>query len=203
MERLRATGSSHEAAQEQARSMESVVAHAMTRAGSVEIAALIAEAPARQPLGAYLSLCLSTAASAKERREAVEAAIAGTHNSAAVTGAPVTGRAQRPAKVYHVATEAAWQRIRREGLKPSIGERSSLAAEESPKVFLFASRQDVDDALGNWLGEEFEDYDGELVVIEMETPRGAEPTFPDDEWSWEWSTAEPIDPLTLTVVGRC
>lgn len=86
---------------------------------------------------------------------------------------------------------------------PAIGDRSDAAEEPVPRVFLFGSRQDVNDALGNWLGEEFEDYDGALLVIELETPLAAEPTFPDAEESWEWSTTEAVPADALTVVDRC
>jgi len=105
--------------------------------------------------------------------------------------------------LFHVTTDTAWETIQEEGLRPTCKDRSSAAAEQTPRVFLFGSRQDVDNALGNWLGEEFEDHDGDLVIIEMQTPDDAEPTFPGDETSWEWSTSHPIAAAALRAVDRC
>lgn len=121
----------------------------------------------------------------------------------AQVGTVVSVRCSRPEKVYHVATDESWQRIRQEGLIPAIGGRSSSSSEAEPRVYLFGSRQDVDDALGNWLGEEFEDYEGDLIILEVATPSAAEPTFPDAETSWEWSTTAAIPAQALTVVDRC
>lgn len=184
--------------------MEAIVAHAMTRSGRADVAALVStsrETP--DGLGDYFASCLSAAAAQNEKSDAIEADIAATSHEAARRGSLVGWRCARPEKVYHVATDTSWEHIECHGLTPAQGERSSSAGEREPKVFLFGSRQDVEDALGNWLGEEFEDHEGDLVIIETDTPNDAEPTFPDADASWEWSTASAIPAAALRVVGRC
>lgn len=57
--------------------------------------------------------------------------------------------------------------IMRVGLRPSIGHRAIACEEDTPKVYLFGHRKDVDNALMNWLGDEFDD-DIALAVLQVE-----------------------------------
>lgn len=57
--------------------------------------------------------------------------------------------------------------IMRVGLRPSIGKRASAYGENAPMVYLFGHREDVDNALMNWLGNEFDD-DIALAVLQVE-----------------------------------
>lgn len=52
------------------------------------------------------------------------------------------------------------------GLIPQIGERSKLMNEKSG-VFLFKSQEDMENALGNWLGDYLDEEDG-LVLLSIE-----------------------------------
>ena len=56
---------------------------------------------------------------------------------------------------FHVTRAENLSDIMRGGLVPSIGARSQAAKERHPAVFLFSSRDAMEDALMNWLGEEF------------------------------------------------
>ena len=58
------------------------------------------------------------------------------------------------------------------GLEPRIGERSAQANEPTPAVFAFVDRVSLEDGLSNWLGEAFEDYHGELFILEFSHFRG-------------------------------
>lgn len=66
---------------------------------------------------------------------------------------------------YHVTLKKNLSSILSEGLKPMIGPRSQKL-EQTSAIFLFPSRDHVDDALMNWLGDELEDE--ELVLLEVD-----------------------------------
>lgn len=67
--------------------------------------------------------------------------------------------------VYHVTPMDNVGTILENGLEPRIGERSLQRGEETPRVYLFPQREDVETALMNWLGDEFED---ELAIVEVD-----------------------------------
>lgn len=70
--------------------------------------------------------------------------------------------------LYHVTPSFNVDSIQKDGLQPRIGERSLSAGEKTPAVFLFANKDDLEQALMNWLGEIFEDE--ELVILEIQLP---------------------------------
>lgn len=68
---------------------------------------------------------------------------------------------------YHVTPADNLDSIMRVGLRPSIGHRAISCGEDTPQVYLFGHRKDVDNALMNWLGDEFDD-DVALAVLRVE-----------------------------------
>ncbi|WP_338924474.1 hypothetical protein V0M98_33200 (plasmid) [Pseudomonas silesiensis] len=68
---------------------------------------------------------------------------------------------------FHVTTKPGMEAILANGLEPRIGERSAQANEPTPAVFAFVDRVSLEDGLSNWLGEAFEDYHGELFILEF------------------------------------
>lgn len=68
---------------------------------------------------------------------------------------------------YHVTPVGNLESIMRMGLVPVVGDRSRACGESIAGVYLFSSREDVDDALVSWLGDEFED-DIALAVLAVE-----------------------------------
>ena len=72
--------------------------------------------------------------------------------------------------LYHVTTKENAENIKDRGLIPTIGERSRQAGETKPKVYLFRSKTDMENALMNWLADEFDD-NAELVCVTFEIPR--------------------------------
>lgn len=70
-------------------------------------------------------------------------------------------------KAYHVSTKKTFNKIKREGLIPKIGGRSKKFGEESAGIFLFISIEEAENALMNWLGDEF-DEDEKLVLMEVD-----------------------------------
>lgn len=57
----------------------------------------------------------------------------------------------------------------RDGLIPSIGKRSE-GIETIPAIHLSNSIEDMETALGQWLGMEFDDYRGELHSLKVSLP---------------------------------
>lgn len=76
---------------------------------------------------------------------------------------------------YHVTTKKALDKIKKEGLQPQIGQRSQKIGEVFPAIYLFTTRDDMEDAIYNWLGEELENE--EIYSLKIDLPKG----FPLDE----------------------
>lgn len=71
---------------------------------------------------------------------------------------------------YHITPMSNLESILQTGLEPRIGERSKELGENEKRVYLFHSIEDMNNALGNWLGECFEDEEIELAIIELQVP---------------------------------
>lgn len=71
--------------------------------------------------------------------------------------------------LYHVTPSSNVDSIRKSGLVPQIGERSKAAGEESPAIYLFASKEEMEQACWSWLGEEFENES--IAVLEVRLPK--------------------------------
>lgn len=72
-------------------------------------------------------------------------------------------------RYFHVTPRKNLSAIQKEGLLARIGDRSQEAKEDVEAVFLFPSKEDMDNALLNWLGEAFEEED-ELIVLQIDLP---------------------------------
>lgn len=70
--------------------------------------------------------------------------------------------------LYHVTKRENYESIMKHGLIAQAGERSKQLGEQEG-VFLFPSIEDMETALGQWLGWEFEDED-ELYALEVTLP---------------------------------
>ena len=68
---------------------------------------------------------------------------------------------------FHVTTFEAYGSIREQGLLPRIGPRSTELGEENPQIYFFRSREDVEQGLMQWLGDEFNE-DEVLLVLEVD-----------------------------------
>lgn len=74
--------------------------------------------------------------------------------------------------LYHVSAKENFNNIMEQGLIPQMGERSEELNEEEA-VFLFPCKEDMDNALYNWLGEWYCDKFGDdypLVSLEVNVP---------------------------------
>ena len=66
---------------------------------------------------------------------------------------------------YHVTKKTNLNSILSKGLIPSIGERSLKLGESQAGIYLFPTKEDCNNALMNWLGQEFEDVEEDGLVI--------------------------------------
>lgn len=64
--------------------------------------------------------------------------------------------------VYHVTTVKNWRKIAKTGLKTQIGKLSQKIGEDEKAIYTFPSLNELDNALMNWLGEEYEEMEEEL-----------------------------------------
>lgn len=107
-----------------------------------------------------------------------------------------------PERFYHVASRTNLEAITEEGLAPRVGERSARLGEAESRIYLFDSQASAEDALGSWLGDEYDDED-ELVLLSTDASnvQTAKPSFEDDEdgVSWEWTTKYKIPGNELKV----
>ena len=70
--------------------------------------------------------------------------------------------------MYHVTPTKNLRSIMKNGLRPQIGDRSAKLHGEENGIFLFPTLDDVEDAVSNWLGDEFdEDEDLTLLAIDV------------------------------------
>lgn len=69
-----------------------------------------------------------------------------------------------PPKFYHVFPASAEASIRLHGLIPSVGNRSQKL-DEHPGIFLWSSRDEMEDGVCNWLGDEFGDDEPLLCAV--------------------------------------
>ncbi|MFQ1027571.1 hypothetical protein JDW21_18775 [Bacillus subtilis] len=68
-----------------------------------------------------------------------------------------------------MTTDESLDSILKNGLKPLIGERS-IKIENIPAIYLFPNIDYLTDALYGWLGDEFEDYNGNLHTLKINLP---------------------------------
>ncbi len=99
---------------------------------------------------------------------------------------------------YHVTPARNLKRIKAEGLVPKRGPRSRRLGEPGPSIYLFSSLEEVDNALMNWLGEEFGE-DTQLAVLQITPPPGVQFT-PSRGAEWEVQTNQPIPPEYIRVL---
>jgi hypothetical protein len=89
---------------------------------------------------------------------------------------------------YHVTTEDNYNNIMKDGILPQIGQRS-INVETKPQIFLFVDKSSMEDAVMNWLTDEF-DEDENLVVLQVTLPQD----FPIKVNGSEVTTDIPIPP---------
>jgi len=72
-------------------------------------------------------------------------------------------------KLWHITPRRNVRQIMQCGLEPRLGPRSRKLGEARKAVYLFLSGVALQDALANWLGDEFEDTP--ISLLEVRVPR--------------------------------
>jgi hypothetical protein len=72
---------------------------------------------------------------------------------------------------YHVTTKRNSKKVFVDGLSPRKGARSKEFGELESAVYLFTSIEDAEDAVVNWLGDEFPES-AALVLLQIRVPEG-------------------------------
>jgi hypothetical protein len=98
--------------------------------------------------------------------------------------------------LYHVTEKTKLPSIMEHGLLPMRGPRSSLCGEAKPAVYCFPGREDLEDAMMNWLGESFVEADiaeGGLVILEID----ADGLLIESDAGYELAILEIIQPTRI------
>ena len=67
-------------------------------------------------------------------------------------------------RYFHITLLENLQSIKSDGLIPQIGHFSKLAKEQTNSIYLFSSFNNMQNALYNWLGEQYEKYCEEMQL---------------------------------------
>lgn len=95
---------------------------------------------------------------------------------------------------YHITKTSDLVSIMKEGLVPQIGDRSELAKEQEPMVYMFKSLDDAIDGVCNWLGDEMGDE--ELSLLEVSLCGVSYTSIVE----WEMMSRNVISPKNLKVI---
>lgn len=101
-------------------------------------------------------------------------------------------------KAFHVTPRANLPSIFTHGLQPQIGERSAqrtctnTPVEQRPRVYFFPTKNDLETALANWLGDAFDDEEALCVLVVNLHDLPLEQDCP-----YEWATSVPVAPWRI------
>lgn len=97
--------------------------------------------------------------------------------------------------VYHVTPTRNIKKIMQQGLIPAVGDRSKKITDEKSGIFTFPDKTSAEDAIMNWLGDEFDDdEDLSLLAINIDglrTTKGAD---------YEIIVTDKINPSRIKIV---
>jgi pyrimidine deaminase RibD-like protein len=75
--------------------------------------------------------------------------------------------ATEPKFVYHVTPTKNLKSIAKQGLTPTVGDRTSQIAGEKSGIYVFPDQVSAEDAVMNWLGDEFDDEPLTMLKIDI------------------------------------
>ena len=96
---------------------------------------------------------------------------------------------------YHVTPAKNVKWIMEEGLTPSTGSASSSYGETEERVYLFPTMDDVQDAVSNWLGDQYEDDIMALLQVD------ASGINLKSDVEWEYYTNQMIPPNKIKILS--
>ena len=98
--------------------------------------------------------------------------------------------------MYHVTPAENIKHILKDGLVPTKGSNSQTYGEEQDNVYLFPTIEDAEDALGNWLGDQYEDEDISFSLLQVDVTG-----LPlKSETEWEYYTQSVISPDRIKLI---
>lgn len=100
---------------------------------------------------------------------------------------------------YHVTTERASRKILVNGLIPRKGSRSNKLGEREEAIYLFKSIDDAEEAVMNWLGDEFNET-AILVLLEVRVP--SDFSITEIEGHFEAVSANPIPAKYIRLIKK-
>lgn len=83
--------------------------------------------------------------------------------------------------MYHVTLLKNLDSIKRQGLICQIGQRSQELGETEKAVYLFPNKAYADDAVANWLGDQFDDNE-DLIMLPINIGKKDVKKTPDIDW---------------------
>lgn len=96
---------------------------------------------------------------------------------------------------FHVTPAKNVKWIMQDGLEPSIGTASASYGEDEERLYLFPTRTDAEDAVMNWLGDQ---YESDILALLQVDITGI-PVKKDVDW--EYYTDSPIPPDRIKVLS--
>lgn len=96
---------------------------------------------------------------------------------------------------FHVTPAKNVKWIMQDGLVPQIGSASSSYGEEEERLYLFPTKTDAEDAVMNWLGDQ---YESEILALLQVDITGISIKKDVD---WEYYTNESISPDRIKVLS--
>ena len=100
---------------------------------------------------------------------------------------------------YHVTPTVNVQSILQHGLVPGSGKRSQVIGEQGKFIFLFGDIVSAEDAVANWLGDEFNE-DELLTLLQVSIPENF-PIKHDKAVAYEFFTDKKIPAENIKVIN--
>lgn len=98
---------------------------------------------------------------------------------------------------YHVTPYSNVPNILKQGLLIGIGRLSQSAGEIKNRIYMFKDKTDVEDALMNWLGDEFPDE--RLAVLKITLPKSFKGIKQHEFANWEYVSYKPIPAKYISI----
>ena len=99
--------------------------------------------------------------------------------------------------LYHLTPARNIPALGRQGLIPRHGVRAKRFGEPRPAIYCFASMDDLDEGLVNWLADEFPETT-RLALLEIDLPD----TLAWERVAFEIQVFDPIPPAAIRIVSR-
>lgn len=111
---------------------------------------------------------------------------------------PLHEQTQYLPTVYHVTPTRNLNSIQKKGIEPRIGPRSRRLGERTPGIYCFPTIDDIEDALDNWLFDEFSEATP-LALLRIWIPGVVRSS---QKVEWEIILHDTVPPSNIKVLSR-